>query len=55
MENDSLPSIAGLVVPGLRKRGVYVRRFVHKKGDEETARNRGAQEVVVGELNDTPL
>lgn len=43
---------AGLVVPELRKRGVRTRGLVHKKDDEQTARNRGAQEVVVGELDD---
>ncbi len=43
---------AGLVLPELSKCGVHLRGFVHKKGDEQTARNLGADEVVVGELND---
>lgn len=44
--------VAGLVVPELRRRGVYVRGLVHKKEDEQTARNIGAHEVVTGELTD---
>jgi hypothetical protein len=34
---------AGLVVPELRKRGVHIRGLVHKKDDERTAHNLGAQ------------
>lgn len=43
---------AGLVVPELRKRSVHIRGFVHKQNDVQTARNLGAHEVMVGELND---
>jgi uncharacterized protein YbjT (DUF2867 family) len=44
---------AGLLVPELRKRGVHIRGLVHEKADEQTALNHGAQEVVVGELNES--
>lgn len=43
---------ASLVVPELHKRGVHLRGLVHKQQEEQTARRIGAQEVVVGELND---
>ena len=43
--------VAGLVVPELRKRGVHVRGFVHKKEDEPTARQLGADEIALGELS----
>lgn len=43
---------AGLVIPELRKRGVHIRGLVHKQDDIQTARNLGAHEVAVGELND---
>lgn len=43
---------AGLVLPELRKRGVHIRGFIHKKEEEQAARDQGADEVVVGELND---
>lgn len=46
---------AGLVLPELRKRGVYVRGLVHKKDAEQTARDLGADEVVVGGLSDASV
>jgi uncharacterized protein YbjT (DUF2867 family) len=46
---------AGLVVPELRKRGVHIRGLVHKQDDVQTARNLGAHEVVVGELDDASV
>ncbi len=44
--------VAGLVIPELRSRDVHVRGLIHKADDEQRARDLGAQEVVVGELND---
>ncbi len=43
---------AGLVVPELSKRNVHVRGLIHKEDDKEAALKLGAQEVVVGELED---
>lgn len=43
---------AGLVVPALVKRGVYVRGLVHNSKDEAKARQNGCSEVVTGDLAD---
>lgn len=43
---------AGLVVPELAKRGVYVRGLVNDPSKRDTVKNAGAAEVVVGDLAD---
>jgi uncharacterized protein YbjT (DUF2867 family) len=43
---------AGLVIPELAKRDAKVRGFVHSAADAPTAREAGAQDVVVGDLAD---
>ena len=44
---------AGLVVPELKKRGATVRALVRDKHTEEAARKQGADETVVGDLQDS--
>ncbi|MEG9438537.1 hypothetical protein JAO29_20535 [Edaphobacter sp. HDX4] len=41
--------VAGLILPELRKRGAHLRGLVHKEDDEQTARDLGADEVMVGD------
>lgn len=43
---------AGLVVPELARRGADIRAMIHDAGDERIVRERGAQDVVVGDLTD---
>ncbi|MDX6462288.1 MAG: hypothetical protein QOE55_5985 [Acidobacteriaceae bacterium] len=43
---------AGLVLPELKERGVTVRALVHNKHGETVARERGADETVLGDLTD---
>ncbi len=43
---------AGLVVPELKKRGATVRALVRDKGNERAAREQGADETVIGDLQD---
>lgn len=44
---------AGLVVPELIRRGIWVRSLVRSKEAERVARERGADETVIGDLEDT--
>jgi uncharacterized protein YbjT (DUF2867 family) len=44
---------AGLVVPELIKRGVWVRALVRSREAERIARDRGVDETVIGDLEDT--
>jgi uncharacterized protein YbjT (DUF2867 family) len=43
---------AGLVVPELTKRGIWVRALVRSRQAEKIARDRGADETVLGDLED---
>ena len=43
---------AGLVVPQLTKRGVYVRGMIENDSDRQAVLDQGASEAVVGNLND---
>ena len=43
---------AGLVVPELTKRGIWVRALVRSRQAEKFARDRGADETVLGDLED---
>jgi uncharacterized protein YbjT (DUF2867 family) len=43
---------AGLVVPELIKRGVWIRALVRSREAERTARDRGVDETVIGDLED---
>ena len=43
---------AGLVLPALQKRGIKVRALVRNKESERVARERGADETVLGNLED---
>jgi uncharacterized protein YbjT (DUF2867 family) len=44
---------ANLVLPELKKRGATVRALVREKSSEREARERGADETVIGDLEDT--
>jgi uncharacterized protein YbjT (DUF2867 family) len=44
---------AGLVVPELIKRGVWIRALVRSREAERAARDRGVDETVIGDLEDT--
>jgi uncharacterized protein YbjT (DUF2867 family) len=44
---------AGLVVPELIRRGIWVRALVRSREAERVARDRGADETVIGDLEDT--
>lgn len=41
---------AGLVAPELKKRGVTVRALIRDKGNERAARDNGADEIAIGDL-----
>lgn len=43
---------AGLAVPAFKERGLTVRGLVRKREQESLARERGADEVAIGDLND---
>ena len=44
---------AGLVLPELKRRGAIVRALIHNPKSEKPARDRGADEIAMGDLADT--